>query len=64
MASETELRFTPEKHLFYTDGDIEATYYPSTKQITLQKVDGSRYVAFNFKTISELVDYIRELNIA
>ena len=64
MNSETELRFAPEKHLFYTDGEIEACYYPSTNQITISKLDGSRYLAFNFRTLSELVDYIRELNIA
>lgn len=63
MTKETELRFTPEKHLLYTDNDIEATYYPSTKQIIIHKCDGSRFVAFNFRTISELVDYIRDLNI-
>ncbi len=64
MVRETELRFTPEKHLFYTDNDIEATYYPSTKQITIRKCDGSRFVAFNFRTISELVDYIRDLDMS
>lgn len=63
MARETELRFEPEKHLFYTDYEIAATYYPSTKQITIRKLDGTRYVAFNFKTLSELVDYIRDLRI-
>lgn len=60
----TELRYQPNKHLFYSDGEIEATHYPDTRSTTIRRCDGSQYVAFNFDTLSEMVDYIRELRMA
>lgn len=58
---QTELRFEPERHLFYTDGEIECCYYPGTRSVEARRMDGSEYMAFNFESLGEFVNYVRAL---